>query len=396
MPRRNAKSQVASSKTRNKAGVFVTNPKDINNLEENMDILGDWDYFGNSRTNLWKKRKAQEQLQHEAKQMRNLDEMWGIKARDKGKAPAISALSYREDILAQSKRQMQRIEERYNELKNQLRSLQNAKNELAKSQPYEVQRLISIFYYFRLLLDGEKKICASEKIANTLWKDIRNTEYMSRCIRGWSKDFLEQGTLPRHQQRKHAKRELLLDDEDLKLAACTWLHSIPPKDRSPLALKKELETNIFPKLLGVPIIISESTTRKFMHLWGFHKKTVGQQVYFDGHEREDVREYRKGWAMRMMNYQKKMEQYDGDEMENVIPPERLEIWDTRHVLVTHDEAYFYANDDNSFVWVEDKESIIKKKGQGSAIMASNFLCACHGPLHLTEADAIRLGLDREA
>ncbi|CAG8779070.1 43412_t:CDS:2 [Gigaspora margarita] len=349
--------------------------------------------LGNSRTNLWKKRKAQKQLQHKAKQMRNLDEIWDIKAQDKGKAPAISALSYCEDILAQSKRQMQRIEECYNELKNQLRSLQNAKNELAKLQSYKVQKLTFIFYYFRLLLDEEKKIYMSEKIADTLWKDIRNTEYMSRCIRGWSKDFLEQGILPRYQQEKHVKRESLLNDKDLKLAACIWLHSIPPKDCSPLALKKELETNIFPKLLGVPIIISESTTRKFMYLWGFHKKTIGQQVYFNGHEREDVREYRKKWAMRMINYQKKMEQYDSDEMENVIPPERLEIWDTHHVLVTHDEVYFYANDDNSFVWVEDKESIIKKKGQGSAIMASNFLCPCHGPLCLTEANTIQLGLD---
>ncbi|CAG8854359.1 8919_t:CDS:2, partial [Gigaspora margarita] len=56
-------------------------------------------------------------------------------------------------------------------------------------------------------------------------------------------------------------------------------------------------------------------------LWGFHKKTIGQQIYFNGHEREDVQEYHKKWVIRMMNYQKKMEQYDGDEMENVIPPE---------------------------------------------------------------------------
>ncbi|CAG8484505.1 30080_t:CDS:2 [Gigaspora margarita] len=226
---------------------------------------------------------------------------------------------------------MQQIEKRYNELKNQLRSLQNAKNKLAKSQPY---------------------------------KDIRNTEYMSHYIKGWLKNFLEQGTLPRHQQRKHAKRELLLDDEDLKLVACTWLHSILTKDHFPLALKKELETNIFSKLLG---------------------------IYFDGYERKDVREYYKGWAIRMINYQKKMEQYDSDEMENVIPLEQLEIWDMCHVLVTHDEAYFYTNDDNLFIWVEDKESIIKKKGQESAIMASDFLCAYHGPLHLTEADTIQLG-----
>ncbi|CAG8513564.1 18471_t:CDS:2, partial [Racocetra persica] len=69
-----------------------------------------------------------------------------------------------------------------------------------------------------------------------------------------------------------------------------------------------------------------------------------------------------------------MEQYDGDEMENVIPPEQLEIWDMHHVLVTYDEVYFYANDDNLSFWVEDKESIIKKKGQGLAIIVSDFLC----------------------
>ncbi|CAG8728980.1 6236_t:CDS:1, partial [Gigaspora margarita] len=56
-----------------------------------------------------------------------------------------------------------------------------------------------------------------------------------------------------------------------------------------------------------------------------------------------------------------MEQYDSDEMENVIPSEQLEIWNTYYILVTHNEAYFYVNDDNSFIWIEDKESIIKKR-----------------------------------
>ncbi|KAF0332926.1 hypothetical protein F8M41_018379 [Gigaspora margarita] len=111
---------------------------------------------------------------------------------------------------------MQRIEKHYNELKNQFQSLQNAKNKLAKSQPYEVQR--------------------------------------------WSKVFLEQGILSRHQQEKHTKRKLLFDDEDLKLVACIWLYSVLPKDCFLLALKKELKTNIFSKLLGVLIIISKLIT----------------------------------------------------------------------------------------------------------------------------------------
>ncbi|CAG8811500.1 153_t:CDS:2, partial [Cetraspora pellucida] len=66
---------------------------------------------------------------------------------------------------------------------------------------------------------------------------------------------------------------------------------------------------------------------------------------------------------------KKMEQYNGNEMKNVISPEWLEIWDMCHILVIHDEVYFYANNNNSSFWVEDNESIIKKKGQGSSIMA---------------------------
>ncbi|CAG8857669.1 26593_t:CDS:2, partial [Gigaspora margarita] len=131
---------------------------------------------------------------------------------------------------------------------------------------------------------------------------------------------------------------------------------------------KELEATIFPKLLGVPVTISETTTRKFMHLWGFRKRAIGQQIYFDGHEREDVQEYHKSWAPRMINYRKKMDQYCGDEIEIVIPPELLEIWDSRHVMVTHDKVYFYANDDMSYVWLEDSESVIKKKGQGGSIM----------------------------
>ncbi|CAG8855513.1 24430_t:CDS:2, partial [Gigaspora margarita] len=159
-------------------------------------------------------------------------------------------------------------------------------------------------------------------------------------------------SLSSHQQGKHSKRLSLLSDEDISLAAHTWLRSISPKDRSPLSLKKELEATIFSKLLGVP-------------------------VYFDGHEREDVQEYRKSWASRIINYRKKMDQYCGDEMEIVILPELLEIWDSRHVMVTHDEVYFYTNDDMSYVWLKDSESVIKKKGQGGSIMVSDFLCPCH-------------------
>ncbi|CAG8556908.1 3826_t:CDS:2, partial [Gigaspora rosea] len=86
------------------------------------------------------------------------------------------------------------------------------------------KKLKSTFY-----TDSKRKISASEKIVDNLWKG------------------------------KIRKRALLLDDKNLKLAACTWLRSISLKDHFPLALKKELDVNIFSKSLGVPITISENT-----------------------------------------------------------------------------------------------------------------------------------------
>ncbi|CAG8691771.1 24593_t:CDS:2 [Gigaspora margarita] len=345
MPCPKVKSHIASGKIRTKTGTFTTksevNAKESIDNVENVQMLEDWELFGVTCEGLqnyalkaleWYQganrdlkfffNTAHEQLQQEAKQMRTLKEMWSIKICNRREVPLI--LYYdeheeHEDTIIQSQ---QLIENRYNKLKHKLHGLQNAKKEIAKLQPYEVQRLASVY--------------------------IRNIDYMSCCVRGWAKDFLVQGSLSSYQQGKHSKRLLLLSDEDISLAARTWLCSVSPKDRSPLSLKKKLEATIFPKLLGVPVTISEMTTRKFMHLWGFHKRAIGQQVYFDGHEREDVQEYCKSWAPRMINYRKKMDQYCGDEMKIVIPPELLEIWDSCSVIVTHDEVYFYANDDMSF------------------------------------------------
>ncbi|CAG8852797.1 16477_t:CDS:2, partial [Gigaspora margarita] len=77
-------------------------------------------------------------------------------------------------------------------------------------------------------------------------------------------------------------------------------------------------------------------------------------IYFDGHEQENVKEY---------------QQYNSDEIKITILPERLEIWDTCHVLVTYDEAYFYANDNNLPFWLEGKEFIIKKKAKNYRLWA---------------------------
>ena len=134
------------------------------------------------------------------------------------------------------------------------------------------------------------------------------------------KIYLVDGNLPFHKQGKHSKRESLLSDEDIVNAICIWIRSQPPQERTILKIKEHIETNILPHKLGVPASIGETTLLQFMHIWGFRNRQSGQQIYFDGHEREDVQEYQKDWTSRMMEYRKKAKEFEGEEMEVVIEP----------------------------------------------------------------------------
>ena len=66
----------------------------------------------------------------------------------------------------------------------------------------------------------------------------------------------------------------------------------------------------------------------------------------------------------MLEYKKFMDTYKGDNMEEVISPKLRIEWESKHVLVTHDKCTFYSNDTKASMWMEDGESITKKKGQG--------------------------------
>jgi hypothetical protein len=41
----------------------------------------------------------------------------------------------------------------------------------------------------------------------------------------------------------------------------------------------------------------------------------------------------------------------------------------------------FFTDRRSFVWVEDGQVVLRKKGQGKSLMVSDFLCECHGALY---------------
>lgn len=110
----------------------------------------------------------------------------------------------------------------------------------------------------------------------------------------------------------------------------------------------------------------------------------------DGHEREDVVEYRKRFVERWLTlYTPRMATYMADEKGNIT--ERLPTRDQnitlslgvpfRLILVTHDESTFYANDQRKILWQHPSHTNTPQpKNEGTSIMASDFMTSEWGRL----------------
>ena len=99
-------------------------------------------------------------------------------------------------------------------------------------------------------------------------------------------------------------------------------------------------------------------------------------MYIDGHEREDVVEYRNQFIKRWREYEKRMVMYNNNGNVDSIPsgfPVPQGHW-FRLILVTHDESTFYANDRRKTKWSHASEKVTpQKKGEGPSLMISDML-----------------------
>ena len=99
-------------------------------------------------------------------------------------------------------------------------------------------------------------------------------------------------------------------------------------------------------------------------------------MYINGHEHEDVVEYRKGFVECWKEYEKHFVIYENDRS-ILSTPTRFPIPQGVHfqlILVTHNESTFYENDCHKIQWVNDKvKAVVEKKGKEQSVMVSEFL-----------------------
>ncbi|CAK5267892.1 unnamed protein product [Mycena citricolor] len=241
------------------------------------------------------------------------------------------------------------------------------------------------------------------------------SKWGGRNVRFWAREWIRTRTLPISRKGQHAKVYSLLNEPGIKAELRTYLRSnkwavdpeklraftmgqlIPAaaekylthlvEDEMPRGLKKYMELEIFPRIQlkagnkGVSII----TARRWLLKEGFKFISHKKGLYFDGHDRPDVVDYRQTiFLPAMEEYARRTVRYVvGDVAQEAPPLPDGNFVERRLVVVSHDEMTAQANDAAQRRWVFEDQHALRKKGAGRGIHRSDIICSTVG--HITEA-----------
>ena len=340
-------------------------------------------YSGSSRTSKWRLEKHKNALLLSATSSRKITEFF---TPNENTADAVE-LSSEESRVQQTKMPLADALILLQKFTG-LRCNAQVEKRLSGVSKYDFLRYLAIEKYLQLLHNGNgssRKMSASIAIASEHFPK-QNCEHQARKIRNWADFFLKTQKLPVHRQGAHIKTKSLIHDEDVIRECRGWLRS----QRADVICGSNFSLWIEEKLhvllnLPKPIVVSESTARRWMHSLGLTYGGFSKGLYHDGHEREDVVQFRHEFLDRMLYYETRMRKYGGDEMSDITEPESTS---KRLVLVTHDESCFSSNDGKATIWFDQDNRPIRPKGEGRSIMVSEFLCECHGPMKLSQSQRI--------
>ncbi|KAG0633878.1 hypothetical protein HOY80DRAFT_1062201 [Tuber brumale] len=183
---------------------------------------------------------------------------------------------------------------------------------------------------------------------------------------------------------RHIKITCMMEDESTMLAVCEYIslvregitsHGIAQAITTYWA---EANDAMMPPSRGRIVRdlqrqLSRRTGCRWLAKLGFKWKEVRKGVYNDGHERDDVKDYR---DKIFLPYLKSLEAslMKWDESLNPLPSTEVLSGDLEAIImVTQDECTFNSNDGRHFIWVHEDHQPLRKKGRGQGLHVSDFL-----------------------
>src|SRR6266540_213054 len=154
-----------------------------------------------------------------------------------------------------------------------------------------------------------------------------------------------------------------------------------------MGLRLIIEQEVFPSVgIERKKTISDNTARAWLKHFRWEFCVKRKDVYYDGHERPDVIEYRQDFLNEILKLEKWMLKPLDDNI-MILEEPVLDVNEKRHILITHDESIFYANNRETTYWGPVGHQPLQKKGAGLSLHVSDFLIEVDGRLKFEEEEA---------
>lgn len=279
-------------------------------------------------------------------------------------------------------------------------------NFVSGHQGLQARRAKAIECPLRLVIKSERSfIDASQISAEAHYLAVANG---SRQLRSWTRTWISKRTLPESKKGQHGKVYTLLGVPEFAAELRTFLRTekwamnpdklrqftknelIPSvanaylqhiiREEMPRGLKQYMEVVLFPRIgLKVGRGVSLATARRWMRKEGFRFLAHKKGLYFDGHDRPDVVDYRQGsFLPAMAMHSKRLVKYVVGSVGDEALREPDNYVERRLVLCAHDEMTAQANDSRAKSWVLEDQHVLRKKGVGRGIHQSDIICTTIG------------------
>ncbi|KAJ6613315.1 hypothetical protein B0H10DRAFT_2222353 [Mycena sp. CBHHK59/15] len=211
--------------------------------------------------------------------------------------------------------------------------------------------------------------------------------WLGRKIHQWTINFCEDSkNLPNHMYGRF--NSSIMADEDIAGDIHLHLQSLS-KWVSAKDIVRYVATPEFQARLSVKRKIKLCTAQRWMHKMGYRWRKEPRGMYSDGHEREDVVNYRQNiFLPRWRELEARSRWWeDSTQTDEIIDFQaQMGVYmsrpglDARVVVIwRHDESTFYANDRRELRWVHNTEkAAIKPKGEGASQMVGDFVSDVYG------------------
>ncbi|KAL1949585.1 hypothetical protein VTO73DRAFT_8466 [Trametes versicolor] len=214
---------------------------------------------------------------------------------------AIEAAEYTEDVLETA------VLKTHEQLRNMA---DEGRRKARKAHDYRSEVLFASLVDFYRWLPRHGRLRASLRVSRI----HQRGPAFARVLCTQARHFEATETLkPSHQGQK-TRGESRLDDEAVSLGVQAWLRTLEPGKVSPKLLQTHLNTTLLPSLSHSKKTLSLRQARRWLWRLGYRRKRHTKGVYWDGHERKDVKKRRKAYLEELEQIEPYMATYEGADM----------------------------------------------------------------------------------